>query len=109
VSADRIRDAAPHLPAETHPIMPHVAAAKSERNDLHPSSFGAAAKCFVSHGVMEITTDAVQLLDGAGYVKDYPAARMMRGAKTTHIYEVTNQIQRIVMARHLLRDPAARA
>ena len=51
---------------------------------------------------MEITTDAVQLLGGYGYTKDYPVERMMRDAKITQIYEGTNQIQRLVMARQLL-------
>jgi alkylation response protein AidB-like acyl-CoA dehydrogenase len=52
---------------------------------------------------MEITTDAVQLLGGYGYTRDYPVERMMRDAKVTQIYEGTNQIQRLVMARELLR------
>ena len=51
---------------------------------------------------MEITTDAVQLLGGYGYTKDYPVERMMRDAKITQIYEGTNQIQRVVVARKLL-------
>jgi alkylation response protein AidB-like acyl-CoA dehydrogenase len=51
---------------------------------------------------MEITTDAVQLLGGYGYTRDYPVERMMRDAKITQIYEGTNQVQRIVMARQLL-------
>jgi alkylation response protein AidB-like acyl-CoA dehydrogenase len=83
--------------------MVYVAAAKSERGDKDLAFFGAAAKCFASDVAMEITTDAVQLLGGAGYVKDYPVERMMRDAKITQIYEGTNQIQRIVMARHLLK------
>ena len=52
---------------------------------------------------MDITTDAVQLLGGYGYVKDHPVERMMRDAKITQIYEGTNQIQRMVMARQLLK------
>jgi acyl-CoA dehydrogenase len=83
--------------------MVYAAAAKSERGDKDLSFFGAAAKCFASDMAMEITTDAVQLLGGAGYVKDYPVERMMRDAKITQIYEGTNQIQRIVMARQLLK------
>ncbi len=63
----------------------------------------AACKCFASDAAMEITTDAVQLLGGYGYTKDYPVERMMRDAKITQIYEGTNQIQRVVMARQLLR------
>jgi alkylation response protein AidB-like acyl-CoA dehydrogenase len=52
---------------------------------------------------MKVTTDAVQILGGYGYIKDYPVERMMRDAKITQIYEGTNQIQRMVMARSLLR------
>jgi alkylation response protein AidB-like acyl-CoA dehydrogenase len=63
----------------------------------------AAAKCFASDTAMQVTTDAVQLLGGYGYVNDYPVERMMRDAKITQIYEGTNQIQRVVMARQLLK------
>ena len=80
----------------------YTAAAKSERGDDDVTYFGAAAKCFASDVAMEITTDAVQLLGGYGYSKEYPVERMMRDAKITQIYEGTNQVQRIVMARHLL-------
>jgi len=83
--------------------MVYVAAAKSERNDPDLPFFGAAAKCFASDMAMRVTTDAVQLLGGAGYTQDFPVERMMRDAKITQIYEGTNQIQRIVMARQLLR------
>jgi alkylation response protein AidB-like acyl-CoA dehydrogenase len=62
----------------------------------------SAAKCFASDTAMAITTDAVQLLGGYGYVRDYPVERMMRDAKITQIYEGTNQIQRVVLARQLL-------
>ncbi|MFW5415767.1 acyl-CoA dehydrogenase family protein [Nocardiopsis sp. CNT-189] len=88
---------------ETARQMVYAAAAKSERNDSDLSFFGAAAKCYASDAAMEITTDAVQLLGGAGYVKDFPVERMMRDAKITQIYEGTNQIQRLVMARQLLK------
>ncbi|MGL5850314.1 MAG: acyl-CoA dehydrogenase family protein, partial [Phycicoccus sp.] len=81
----------------------YVAAAKSERGDADLPFFGAAAKCFASDVAMQVTTDAVQLLGGAGYTRDFPLERMMRDAKITQIYEGTNQIQRIVMARQLLR------
>jgi alkylation response protein AidB-like acyl-CoA dehydrogenase len=83
--------------------MVYMAAAKSERNDADLPFFGAAAKCYASDVAMDITTDAVQLLGGYGYTKDYPVERMMRDAKITQIYEGTNQIQRLVMARQLLR------
>ena len=81
----------------------YVAAAKSERADKDLSFFGAAAKCYASDMAMKVTTDAVQLLGGYGYVQDYPVERMMRDAKITQIYEGTNQIQRLVMARQLLK------
>jgi alkylation response protein AidB-like acyl-CoA dehydrogenase len=82
--------------------LTYAAAAKSERGDADLTFFGAAAKCFASDA-MEVTTDAVQLLGGYGYTKDFPVERMMRDAKITQIYEGTNQVQRIVMARQLLR------
>jgi alkylation response protein AidB-like acyl-CoA dehydrogenase len=84
--------------------LTYTAAGKSERGDGDLTFFGAAAKCFASDAAMEITVDAVQLLGGYGYTKDYPVERMMRDAKITQIYEGTNQVQRIVMARQLLRD-----
>jgi alkylation response protein AidB-like acyl-CoA dehydrogenase len=84
--------------------MVYVAAAKSERDEADLAFFGAAAKCFASDTAMQVTTDAVQLLGGYGYTADFPAERMMRDAKITQIYEGTNQIQRLVMARELLKS-----
>ncbi|PBC79509.1 alkylation response protein AidB-like acyl-CoA dehydrogenase [Streptomyces sp. TLI_235] len=81
--------------------LTYAAAAKSQRTDADLTFFGAAAKCFASDVAMEVTTDAVQLLGGYGYTRDYPVERMMRDAKITQIYEGTNQVQRIVMARNL--------
>jgi alkylation response protein AidB-like acyl-CoA dehydrogenase len=63
---------------------------------------GAMAKCFASDTAMSVTTDGVQLLGGYGYTKEFPMERFMRDAKITQIYEGTNQIQRIVMAKRLL-------
>ena len=63
---------------------------------------GAMAKCFASDTAMSVTTDAVQLLGGYGYTKDFPVERFMRDAKITQIYEGTNQIQRVVIAKGLL-------
>ena len=63
---------------------------------------GAMAKCFASDVAMQVTTDAVQLLGGYGYTTDFPVERMMRDAKITQIYEGTNQIQRMVIAKRLL-------
>jgi alkylation response protein AidB-like acyl-CoA dehydrogenase len=82
--------------------LTYAAAGRSERNDRDLTFFGAAAKCFASDVAMEVTTNAVQVLGGYGYTRDYPVERMMRDAKITQIYEGTNQVQRIVMARQLL-------
>jgi alkylation response protein AidB-like acyl-CoA dehydrogenase len=67
------------------------------------NSAGAMAKCFASDVAMEVTTNGVQLLGGNGYTTDFPMERFMRDAKITQIYEGTNQIQRVVIARNLLR------
>ncbi|WP_336159040.1 acyl-CoA dehydrogenase family protein [Amycolatopsis sp. VC5-11] len=91
------------MAVETARQMVYTAAAKSERGDDDLSFFGAAAKCHASDVAMSVTTDAVQLLGGYGYTRDFPLERMMRDAKITQIYEGTNQIQRLVMARQLLK------
>ncbi len=82
--------------------LTYAAAGRSERGEKDLTFFGAAAKCFASDVAMEVTTNAVQVLGGYGYTRDYPVERMMRDAKITQIYEGTNQVQRIVMARQLL-------
>lgn len=82
--------------------LTYAAAGRSERGDKDLTFFGAAAKCFASDAAMEVTVNAVQVLGGYGYTRDYPVERMMRDAKITQIYEGTNQVQRIVMARQLL-------
>ena len=64
--------------------------------------YSAMAKMYASDSAMEVTNDAIQILGGYGYMKEYPAERMMRDAKITQIYEGTNQIQRLVIARSLL-------
>ena len=81
--------------------LTYAAAVKSERGEKDLTFFSAAAKCFATDVAMKVTTDAVQVLGGYGYVSDYPVERMMRDAKLTQIYEGTNQVQRVVMARHL--------
>ena len=82
--------------------LTYAAAGRSERGDADLTFFGAAAKCFASDVAMEVTVNAVQVLGGYGFTRDYPVERMMRDAKITQIYEGTNQVQRIVMARQLL-------
>jgi alkylation response protein AidB-like acyl-CoA dehydrogenase len=81
----------------------YVAAGKAERGDPDLTFVSAAAKVLASDAAMAVTTDAVQLFGGYGYTKDFPVERMMRDAKITQIYEGTNQINRMVVARQLLR------
>ena len=81
--------------------LTYAAAARSERGEKDLTFFSAASKCFATDVAMKVTTDAVQVLGGYGYVSDHPVERMMRDAKLTQIYEGTNQIQRVVMARNL--------
>jgi alkylation response protein AidB-like acyl-CoA dehydrogenase len=70
--------------------------------DRNLNYLGAAAKTFASDTAMSVTTDAVQLLGGYGFTKDFPVERFMRDAKITQIYEGTNQVQRVVVAKKLL-------
>ena len=83
--------------------LTYAAAARSERGDKDLRYFSSAAKAFASDTAMAVTVDAVQLLGGYGYTRDFPAERMMRDAKITQIYEGTNQVQRVVLARELLK------
>ncbi len=95
-----LADMAMQIEAARHLV--YVAAARAEGGG-DVGILAAASKCFASDVAMKVTTDAVQLFGGAGYTKDFPVERMMRDAKITQIYEGTNQIQRMVMARSLLR------
>ncbi len=78
----------------------------ARQHDLGKSNtlLASMAKCFCGDAAMRITTDAVQVLGGYGYTKDYPVERMFRDAKLTQIFEGTNQIQRLVIAKRLLAD-----
>ena len=86
----------PRAPAASVPLV------DEDDPDGQLSMTGAMAKCFASDVAMSVTTDAVQLLGGYGYTRDYPVERFMREAKLTQIYEGTNQIQRAVIANRLL-------
>jgi alkylation response protein AidB-like acyl-CoA dehydrogenase len=68
------------------------------------TKLSAMAKLFCSDTAMDVTTEAVQILGGYGYIKEYPVERMMRDAKITQIYEGTNEIQRLVIAREMVRE-----
>lgn len=81
----------------------YVATSRAERGEKNLGFISSAAKCLASDTAMQVTVDAVQLLGGAGFTRDFPVERMMRDAKITQIYEGTNQVQRMVMARSLLR------
>ncbi len=78
------------------------ACAMADRRDAGAAKYASMAKVFASDTAMAVTVEAVQVLGGNGYVRDYPVERMMRDAKITQIYEGTNEIQRLVIARSLL-------
>ena len=76
--------------------------AQHGQNIMQLAMYASMAKCFASDMAMEVTTNALQVLGGSGYVHDYPVERYMRDVKVAQIFEGTNQIQRIVIARALL-------
>ncbi|MCV7219387.1 acyl-CoA dehydrogenase [Mycolicibacterium elephantis] len=91
------------MKVEAARLMVYTAAARAERNEPDLGFISSASKCFASDVAMEVTTNAVQLFGGYGYTTDFPVERFMRDAKITQIYEGTNQIQRVVMSRALLK------
>jgi len=96
-----LADMATQIEAARHLV--YLAATKVDEQAPDLTKIAAMAKLFASDTAMKVTTDAVQILGGYGYIRDYPVERMMRDAKITQIYEGTNQIQRVVISRHLLR------
>jgi alkylation response protein AidB-like acyl-CoA dehydrogenase len=91
------------MKVEAARLMVYTAAARAERGEDALQFMSSASKCFASDVAMQVTTDAVQLFGGYGYTEDFPVERFMRDAKITQIYEGTNQIQRVVMSRALLK------
>jgi len=85
-------------------LLVYNAAEMIDRGEPYFSKFSSMAKMYASDVAMEVTGEAVQILGGYGYMKEYPAERMMRDAKITQIYEGTNQIQLLVIARALLGE-----
>jgi alkylation response protein AidB-like acyl-CoA dehydrogenase len=79
----------------------------ADENGPELTKLSAMAKLYCSDVAMDVTTDAVQILGGYGYISEYPVERMMRDAKITQIYEGTNQIQRLVIAREMLKENRA--
>ena len=96
-----LADIATQIEASRHLVFLAATKVDSKAHDLTRTA--AMAKLFASDMAMRVTTNCVQLLGGYGYISDYPVERMMRDAKITQIYEGTNQIQRVVIARSLLR------
>jgi alkylation response protein AidB-like acyl-CoA dehydrogenase len=86
---------------ETARLITYRAAVAIDQKDADVSYWAAIAKCYASDVAMSVTTDCVQALGGYGYVREYPVERFMRDAKITQIYEGTNQIQRVVIARRI--------
>jgi alkylation response protein AidB-like acyl-CoA dehydrogenase len=85
-------------------LLVYRAASLVDARDPATTYFASVAKAFAADTAMRVTTDAVQILGGYGYMREYPVERMMRDAKITQIYEGTNQIQRVVIARQLLKE-----
>ena len=89
-------------------LMVHHAAALVDRGVTGTALEASMAKCFAGDTAMKVATDAVQVFGGYGYTREYPVERFMRDAKITQIYEGTNQIQRVVIARDLLGGAGSR-
>lgn len=81
----------------------YKAGAEMDRGVEESYLYGSMAKCFVTDMAMKVTTDAVQLLGGYGYMKDHPLERMMRDAKLTQVVEGTNQSRRLMVGREILK------
>ena len=102
-----LADMATQIEAARHLV--YTAARAADAGAKNVSKLSAMCKLFATDVAMKVTTDAVQLFGGYGYVKDYPIEKYMRDAKITQIYEGTNQIQRLVIARALIREAASQA
>jgi alkylation response protein AidB-like acyl-CoA dehydrogenase len=89
---------------ETARSLTYRAAMMQDRGDPMVRRYASMAKCYASDTAMRVTTDAVQMMGGYGYMKDYPVERMMRDAKVLQIFEGTNQIQRMIVARDYLAN-----
>jgi len=92
------------MAVHTSRLAVHHAAALMDRGAAGTAFEASVAKCMASDTAMKVTTDAVQIFGGYGYTREFPVERYMRDAKITQIYEGTNQIQRLVIARELLGE-----
>ena len=96
------------MKVETSRAIVYAVARSIDSGDLKCAKESAIAKCYASDMAMEVTTDAVQVFGGYGYMKEYPMEKRMRDAKITQIYEGTNQIQRDVIGHQLVKEAASR-
>ncbi len=92
------------IKVEAARLLVYKAANAVKNNDKAKTMYAALSKCYGGDIAMEVTNDAVQVLGGYGFTKEFPVERMMRDAKITQIYEGTNQVQRMVISRHLLKS-----
>jgi butyryl-CoA dehydrogenase len=100
-----LADMSTQIDAARHLV--YAAARAADAGVRNFSKIAAEAKLFATDVAMKVTTDAVQLFGGYGYMRDYPIEKYMRDAKITQIYEGTNQVQRVVIARNLMREAAS--
>ena len=103
LEAIRIMLADMAMKIEASRMLVYRALAACDADDPRTTYHASVAKCFAGDAAMAVTTDAVQILGGYGYIREYPVERFMRDAKITQIYEGTNQIQRVVIARQILK------
>jgi len=96
------------IKVETSRAIVYAVARSIDSGDLKCAKESAIAKCYASDMAMEVTTDAVQVFGGYGYMREYPMEKRMRDAKITQIYEGTNQIQRDVIGQQLVKESASR-
>ena len=92
------------MKVEAARALVYSAATAVDNNAPGLTKYAAMAKCFATDVAMQVTTDAVQIFGGYGFMRDYPVEKFMRDAKITQIYEGTNQIQRLVIARTLIKE-----
>lgn len=92
------------MKVESARALVYATARMIDAGEKRYSKESAMCKCYASDVAMQVTTDAVQILGGYGYMKEYPVEKMMRDAKITQIYEGTNQIQRMIIASNLLKE-----
>jgi butyryl-CoA dehydrogenase len=97
-----LADMATKIEAARQLVYASAMAVDEKRSDAN--KLAAMAKCYATDVAMEVTTQAVQIFGGYGYMKDYPIEKYMRDAKITQIYEGTNQVQRLVIARNLIKE-----